>query len=256
MVSITLFQTKADISFGCSSTTVPDSWGKHPGPSWPLAPCHPVTEKEMQGKERMLKNTPHLNANQGWKEAGGISWDRSPWGLEWWWQGAVLPLQKQGVTLSLAGETVVLGTTPSETKIGKESYLYPPVRSLTQDCVHALRLHLSISLLVELWNTSCIFHHFKFQYCFNEKNKQSQVVLGICAPESKSTVNVLECCDKQKISFLPNLKLSLVVCSNNEKHWINCERITSMKRPIISTQLSQEKCLVLFKLLDNCWDAQ
>lgn len=119
MVSITLFQTKADISFGCSSTTVPDSWGKHRGPSWPLAHCHPVTEKEMQGKERMLKNTPHLNANQGWKKAGGISWDRSPWGLEWRWQGAVLPLQKQGVTLSLAGEPVVLGTTPSETKIGK-----------------------------------------------------------------------------------------------------------------------------------------
>lgn len=102
-------------------------------------------------------------------------------------------------------------------KSGKESYLYPPVRSLTQDCVHALRLHLSISLLVELWNTSCIFHHFKFQYCFNEKKKQSQVVLGICAPESKSTVNVLECCDKQKISFLPNLKLFLVVCSKQSK---------------------------------------
>lgn len=27
-----------------------------------------------------------------------------------------------------------------------------------------------------------------------------------------------------------------------------------MKRAIISTQLSQEKCLVLFKWLDNCWD--
>lgn len=64
---------------------------------------------------------------------------------------------------------------------GKESYLYPPVRSLTQDCVHALRLQLSISLLVELWNTSCIFHHFKFQYRFNEKNKKSSCSQDLCS---------------------------------------------------------------------------
>lgn len=89
---------------------------------WPIATLS--REKERQGKERMLKNTPHLNANQGWKEAGGISWDRSPWGLEWRWQGAVLPLQKQGVTLSLAGEPVVLGTTPSETKKNGKRVLF------------------------------------------------------------------------------------------------------------------------------------
>lgn len=79
-------------------------------------------------------------------------------------------------------------------KSGKESYLYPRVRSLSPDCVHAFRLHLSISLLVELWNTSCIFHHFKFQYRFNEGKKKGQVVFRIYAPESKSTVNGLESC--------------------------------------------------------------
>lgn len=63
-------------------------------------------------------------------------------------------------------------------KSGKESYLYPPVRSLTQDCVHALRLQLSISLLVELWNTSCIFHHFKFQYRSMKKKKKVKLFSG------------------------------------------------------------------------------
>lgn len=255
MVSITLFQTKADISFGCSSTTVPDSWGKHPGPSWPLAPCHPVTEKEMQGKERMLKNTPHLNANQGWKEAGGISWDRSPWGLEWRWQGAVLPLQKQGVTLSLAGETVMLGTTPSETKIGKRVLFITTCKKLNPRLRARLKAASVYFIARRTLEYFLYFPSLQISILLQWKNKkQSQVVLGICAPESKSTVNVLECCDKQKIIFLPNLKLFLVVCSNNQKHWINYERITSMKRPIISTQLSQEKCL--FKWLDNCWDAQ
>lgn len=122
--------------------------------------------------------------------------------------------------LSLAGETAVLGTTPSETKIGKRVLFISTCKKLNPRLGARLKAaSVYFTLLVELWNTSCIFHHFKFQYCFNEKkNKQSQVVLGIFAPESKSTVNVLECCDKQKISFLPNLKLFLVVCSNNQKH--------------------------------------
>lgn len=74
--------------------------------------------------------------------------------------------------LSLAGETAVLGTTPSETKIGKRVLFISTCKKLNPRLGARLKAaSVYFTLLVELWNTSCIFHHFKFQYCFNEKKQ-------------------------------------------------------------------------------------
>lgn len=91
-------------------------------------------------------------------------------------------------------------------KSEKESFLYSRVRSLTPDSVHALRRHLSISLLVELWSTSCFFRHFNFQYRLNEKKKMSSCRQDLCpwnvAKSRKSVfppkLEIIPCCRKSK----------------------------------------------------------